>query len=128
MPAASTAHSAVKCRNSSATWTDASPTTTPTPPNPTTCAILIAAVQNGSAEIGLAFDGDGDRLGVVTKSGNIIYPDRQLMLFARDVLQRNPQAKIIFDVKSTRLLAPWIKEHGGEPVMEKPATASSSLP
>ena len=58
-------------------------------------------------------------MGVVTKDGNIIYPDRQLMLFAQDVLSRNPGAKVIFDVKSTRLLAPWIKEHGGEPVMEK---------
>ena len=74
---------------------------------------------DGNAEIGLAFDGDADRLGVVTKDGNIIYPDRQLMLFAQDVLSRNPGAKVIFDVKSTRLLAPWIKEHGGEPVMEK---------
>ena len=91
----------------------------PDPAKPDNLRDLIAAVQNGSAEIGLAFDGDGDRLGVVTKSGNIIYPDRQLMLFARDVLQRNPQAKIIFDVKSTRLLAPWIRQHGGEPVMEK---------
>ena len=67
----------------------------------------------------MAFDGDADRLGVVTKDGNIIYPDRQLMLFAQDVLSRNPKAKVIFDVKSTRLLAPWIKEHGGDPVMEK---------
>ena len=91
----------------------------PDPAKPDNLRDLIAAVQNGSAEIGLAFDGDGDRLGVVTKSGNIIYPDRQLMLFARDVLQRNPQAKIIFDVKSTRLLAPWIRQYGGEPIMEK---------
>ena len=91
----------------------------PDPAKPDNLRDLIAAVQNGSAEIGLAFDGDGDRLGVVTKNGNIIYPDRQLMLFARDVLSRNPQAKIIFDVKSTRLLAPWIRQHGGEPVMEK---------
>ena len=91
----------------------------PDPAKPDNLRDLIATVQNGSAEIGLAFDGDGDRLGVVTKSGNIIYPDRQLMLFARDVLQRNPQAKIIFDVKSTRLLAPWIRQYGGEPVMEK---------
>ena len=91
----------------------------PDPAKPDNLRDLIAAVQNGSAEIGLAFDGDGDRLGVVTKSGNIIYPDRQLMLFARDVLIRNPQAKIIFDVKSTRLLAPWIRQHGGEAVMEK---------
>ena len=56
---------------------------------------------------------------MVTKDAQIIYPDRQLMLFAQDVLSRNPGAKVIYDVKSTRLLAPWIREHGGEPVMEK---------
>ena len=65
-------------------------------------------VANGAAEIGLAFDGDGDRLGVVTKDGQIIYPDRQLMLFAEDVLSRNPGQKIFYDVKCTRHLAPWI--------------------
>ena len=91
----------------------------PDPAKPENLRELIAAVQNGPAEIGLAFDGDGDRLGVVSKSGSIIYPDRQLMLFARDVLSRRPQAKVIYDVKSTRLLAPWIRRHGGEPVMEK---------
>ena len=91
----------------------------PDPAKPENLQDLIRALQNGDAEIGLAFDGDGDRLGVVTKDGNIIYPDRQLMLFAQDVLSRNPNGKVIFDVKSTRLLAPWIKEHGGEPVMEK---------
>ncbi len=69
--------------------------------------------------MGLAFDGDGDRLGVVTKNGKIIYPDRQLMLFAADVLQRNPGAKVIFDVKSTRNLFSWIRDHGGEPVLWK---------
>ncbi|UOO81000.1 phosphomannomutase/phosphoglucomutase [Uruburuella testudinis] len=91
----------------------------PDPAKPENLQDLIAALHNSDAEIGLAFDGDGDRLGVVTKEGNIIYPDRQLMLFAQDVLNRNPGAKVIFDVKSTRLLAPWIKEHGGEPIMEK---------
>mgnify|MGYP000857118812 FL=1 len=91
----------------------------PDPSKPKNLQDLIAALKNSDAEIGLAFDGDADRLGVVTKDGNIIYPDRQLMLFAQDVLSRNPGAKVIFDVKSTRLLAPWIKEHGGEPVMEK---------
>src|SRR6185503_7943552 len=64
-----------------------------------------------------AFDGDGDRLGVVTPSGKIIYPDRQLMLYARDVLSRNPGAEIIYDVKCTRLLAPWIERHGGRPLI-----------
>ena len=91
----------------------------PDPSKPKNLQDLIAALKNSDAEIGLAFDGDADRLGIVTKDGNIIYPDRQLMLFAQDVLSRNPGAKVIFDVKSTRLLAPWIKEHGGEPVMEK---------
>ena len=91
----------------------------PDPSKPKNLQDLIAALKNSDAEIGLAFDGDADRLGVVTKDGNIIYPDRQLMLFSQDVLSRNPGAKVIFDVKSTRLLAPWIKEHGGEAVMEK---------
>ncbi len=80
---------------------------------------LIAELKKGDAEIGLAFDGDGDRLGVVTKDGSVIFPDRQLMLFAADVLSRNPGSKIIYDVKCTRNLAPWIREHGGEPVMWK---------
>ena len=70
-------------------------------------------------EIGFAFDGDGDRLGVVTKSGKIIFPDRQLMLFAADVLKRNPGAEIIFDVKSTRKLYSWIRERGGKPTLWK---------
>ncbi|HEZ4582126.1 TPA: phosphomannomutase/phosphoglucomutase [Neisseria meningitidis] len=91
----------------------------PDPSKPKNLQDLIAALKNGDAEIGLAFDGDADRLSVVTKDGNIIYPDRQLMLFAQDVLNRNPGAKVIFDVKSTRLLAPWIKEHGGKAIMEK---------
>ena len=91
----------------------------PDPAKPENLQDLIRALQNSDAEIGLAFDGDGDRLGVVTKDGQIIYPDRQLMLYAQDVVSRNPGAKVIFDVKSTRLLAPWIKEHGGEPIMEK---------
>ncbi len=78
---------------------------------------LIHALATTDAEIGLAFDGDGDRLGVVTKDGTVIYPDRQLMLFAADVLSRNPGATIIYDVKSTRNLAPWIERHGGKPVL-----------
>jgi phosphomannomutase/phosphoglucomutase len=82
-------------------------------------ADLIAAVKEGKAELGLAFDGDGDRLGVVTRDGSVIYPDRQLMLFAADVLSRNPGAEIIYDVKSTRLLAPWIERHGGKPLLWK---------
>lgn len=89
----------------------------PDPSKPENLRDLIAAVRDGDAELGLAFDGDGDRLGVVTKDGEIIYPDRQLMLFAADVLARCPGQQIIYDVKCTRLLAPWIREHGGEPVM-----------
>ena len=70
---------------------------------------------------GLAFDGDGDRLGVVTKDGQIIYPDRQIMLFAQDILAANPGGEIIFDVKCTRRLAPWIRERGGRPTCGAPA-------
>lgn len=91
----------------------------PDPAKPANLQDLIHALAEGDAEIGLAFDGDADRLGVVTQDGNIIYPDRQLMLFAQDVLSRNPGATVIFDVKSTRLLAPWIEQHGGIPLMEK---------
>jgi phosphomannomutase/phosphoglucomutase len=80
---------------------------------------LVEALRTGPAELGLAFDGDGDRLGVVTKAGNIIFPDRQLMLYAKDVLSRNPGAEIIYDVKCTRLLAPWIEKHGGRPLVWK---------
>jgi phosphomannomutase / phosphoglucomutase len=80
---------------------------------------LQHALKTTDAEIGLAFDGDGDRLGVVTKDGSVIFPDRQLMLFAADVLKRNPGAEIIFDVKSTRNLFSWIRQHGGKPTMWK---------
>jgi phosphomannomutase / phosphoglucomutase len=91
----------------------------PDPSVPENLEDLIHALKTGNAEIGLAFDGDGDRLGVVTKQGNIIYPDRQLLLFAEDVLKREPGATIIYDVKSTRNLAPWIKARGGNPLMWK---------
>ena len=91
----------------------------PDPSVPENLADLIKALAMGDAEIGLAFDGDGDRLGVVTKDGKIIYPDRQLMLFAEEVLQRNQGATIIYDVKSTRNLAPWIKARNGKPLMWK---------
>jgi len=80
---------------------------------------LIRALASGEEELGLAFDGDGDRLGVVTKAGKIIYPDRQLMLFAADVLSRNPGAEVIFDVKCTRNLFAWIRNHGGLPTLWK---------
>ncbi len=91
----------------------------PDPSKPENLQDLIQAVKAQGAELGLAFDGDGDRLGVVTRGGDIIYPDRQLMLYAADVLSRNPGAEIIFDVKCTRKLAPWIRQHGGRPVMWK---------
>ncbi len=80
---------------------------------------LIQELKTGPAELGLAFDGDADRLGVVTKNGKIILPDRQLMLYARDVLSRNPGAEVIYDVKCTRLLAPWIEKHGGRATIWK---------
>ena len=91
----------------------------PDPSQPENLQDLIRALAEGDGEIGLAFDGDGDRLGLVTKSGQIIYPDRQLMLFAADVLSRNPGAEIIFDVKCTRHLFEWIRSHGGRPTMWK---------
>jgi phosphomannomutase/phosphoglucomutase len=80
---------------------------------------LVRNLATTSNELGLAFDGDADRLGVVTKDGEVIFPDRQMMLFAKDVLRRNPKGQIIYDVKCTRNLAPWIREHGGEPLMWK---------
>ncbi len=91
----------------------------PDPSQPDNLVDLIAKLKTSDAEIGLAFDGDGDRLGVVTKDGSIIYPDRQLMLFADDVLSRNPGAEIIFDVKSTRNLFTWIRARGGRPLLWK---------
>ncbi|MEZ5605353.1 MAG: phosphomannomutase/phosphoglucomutase [Burkholderiaceae bacterium] len=89
----------------------------PDPAHPENLQDLIRALRETDAEIGLAFDGDGDRLGVVTKDGQIIYPDRQLMLFAEDVLSRNPGAEIIFDVKCSRNVAAHVRRHGGRPTM-----------
>ena len=89
----------------------------PDPSKPENLQDVIRALRETDAELGLAFDGDGDRLGVVTKDGQIIYPDRQLMLFAADVLSRVPGGQIIYDVKCTRNLAGWIRQHGGEPLM-----------
>ena len=91
----------------------------PDPSQPKNLVDLIARVKRGDLDLGLAFDGDGDRLGVVTVEGNVIYPDRQLMLYAADVLSRVPGATIIYDVKSTRNLKPWIARHGGVPLMWK---------
>jgi phosphomannomutase/phosphoglucomutase len=90
----------------------------PDPSNPENLRDLVKTLAS-EGDIGYAFDGDGDRLGVVTKAGHIIYPDRQLMLLAADVLKRNPGAEIIFDVKSTRNLFPWIRERGGKPTLFK---------
>jgi phosphomannomutase/phosphoglucomutase len=91
----------------------------PDPAHPENLQDLIKCLAETDAEIGIAFDGDGDRLGVVTKDGQIIYPDRQMMLFAADVLTRHPGAQILYDVKCTRHLAPWIARHGGQPLMWK---------
>ncbi|ALL64368.1 Phosphomannomutase [Paraburkholderia caribensis MBA4] len=91
----------------------------PDPAHPENLQDVIRALKETDAEIGFAFDGDGDRLGVVTKDGQIIYPDRQLMLFAEEVLSRNKGAQIIYDVKCTRNLATWVKAKGGEPLMWK---------
>lgn len=89
----------------------------PDPSKPTNLSDLIETVKTSDVELGIAFDGDGDRLGVVTKSGQIIYPDRQIMLFAADILKHNPGSPIIYDVKCTRRLVTWIKEHGGIPTI-----------
>ncbi len=91
-------------------------------PDPTQLANLqdlIGRLRGSDAELGLAFDGDADRLGVVARDGRIIFADRQLMLFAQDVLARVPGAEIIYDVKCTRNLAPWIRRHGGRPLLWK---------
>ena len=89
----------------------------PDPADPHNLEDLQRVLRDTDAEIGLAFDGDGDRLGVVTKHGHVIWPDRQLMLYAADVLTRHPGAPIIYDVKCTANLAPWVRSHGGEPMM-----------
>jgi len=91
----------------------------PDPSKPENLRDLIAALQDSDAELGLAFDGDGDRLGIVTKDGQNIFPDRQLVLFAQDVLQRVPGGTILFDVKCTQQLAPAIAAAGGVPLMYK---------
>jgi phosphomannomutase/phosphoglucomutase len=91
----------------------------PDPGKPENLQDLIAKVKETGADLGLAFDGDGDRVGVVTNAGSVVYPDRLLMLFARDVVKRNPGADVIFDVKCTRRLIPLIQEYGGRPVMWK---------
>jgi phosphomannomutase len=91
----------------------------PDPSKPENLADLIKVVHATDAELGLAFDGDGDRLGVVTKDGHIIYPDRQLMLFARDILSRHPGGTVIYDVKCSQRLPVVIRQAGGVPLLWK---------
>jgi phosphomannomutase/phosphoglucomutase len=91
----------------------------PDPSQPKNLQDLIRCLETTDNELGFAFDGDGDRLGVVTRDGAVIYPDRQLMLFAADMLARRPGATVIYDVKSTRNLRPWIVRHGGKPLLWK---------
>ena len=91
----------------------------PDPSKPENLKDLIAALKAGDAELGLAFDGDGDRLGIVTKEGNNIYPDRQMMLFAQDVLSRVPGGTIVYDVKCSQRLGPAIEAAGGVPLIYK---------
>ena len=91
----------------------------PDPSKPENLRDLQASLQQHQAELGLAFDGDGDRLGIVTRDGETIFPDRQLVLFANDVLQRMPGSPILFDVKCSQRLAPAIESAGGKPMMYK---------
>ena len=91
-------------------------------PDPAEAANLldvIDAVRAAEADLGIAFDGDGDRLGVVTDEGEIVWPDRAMMLFSRDLVSRNPGAKVVFDVKCSRHLPALIRDYGGEPIMWK---------
>ena len=91
----------------------------PDPSKPENLRDLIASLKAGDADLGLAFDGDGDRLGIITREGNNIYPDRQMMLFAQDVLSRVPGGTILFDVKCSQRLAPAIEAAGGVALMFK---------
>ena len=91
----------------------------PDPSKPENLNDLIAELKRTGAELGLAFDGDGDRLGIVTNDGQTIYPDRQMQLFAQDVLSRVPGGTILFDVKCSQRLAPAIAQAGGQPLMYK---------
>lgn len=89
----------------------------PDPSKPANLVDLQKTVAEKTLDVGLAFDGDGDRLGVVTTKGEIIYPDRQMMLFAKDILQHHPGERIVYDVKCTRRLVPWVRECGGVPTI-----------
>jgi len=91
----------------------------PDPSVPANLVEMIAAVKSENADLGFAFDGDGDRLGVIDAKGNIIWPDRQMILYATDLLKRHPGAQIIYDVKCSRHLDHAIQQHGGKPLMWK---------
>ena len=95
------------------------PNHAPDPGNPDNLQDLVRMVQQEQLDLGLAFDGDGDRVAVVTNRGEIIWPDRLLMLFARDLLGRTPGADILFDVKCSRALPAIIRKSGGRPMMYK---------
>jgi len=91
----------------------------PDPSKPENLEDLIQEVIETGADLGLAFDGDGDRLGLIDNKGRVVWADQQMMLYAKDVLSRNKGAKIIFDVKCTSLLPQVILEFGGEPIMSR---------
>ena len=91
----------------------------PDPSKPKNLEDLIQEVIETKADLGLAFDGDGDRLGLIDNKGKIVWADQQMMLYAKDVLSRNKGAKIIFDVKCTSLLPKVISDNGGEPIMSR---------
>ena len=91
----------------------------PDPSQPENLTDLISAVQHYNADVGIAFDGDGDRLGVVDCKGKIIWPDRQMMLFAKDVLALKPGSEVIYDIKCSRHLGEQIVKEGGRPIMWK---------
>ena len=91
----------------------------PDPSQPENLGDLIAEVKKQNADLGIAFDGDGDRIGVISGDGKVIWPDRLMMLFAKDVLSRNPGAKIIYDIKCSSNLRAVIEEEGGQPLMWK---------
>ncbi len=91
----------------------------PNPSEPKNLADLIARVKSENLDLGLAFDGDGDRLGVIDNAGHVIWADRQMILFAADVLSRNPGATILYDIKCSRHLGEQIARHGGRPLMWK---------
>ncbi len=89
----------------------------PNPSEPKNLTKLRAVIRESDYDLGLAFDGDGDRLGIIDSEGQIIWPDRQMMLFSREILKQHPQGKVVFDVKSSRHLSAEIARHGGEPLM-----------